>query len=449
MTRSIRNAAFALCAAAAAAAPLSAGPIYLPIAIHEIDGGFVRNTDVWVTNPDSVTQGFVVRYIATLTDGTARIDADETGPYYLAAGESKRFSELVPSGFKGMLELDGAAMLQFNGALTVSGVQGGVVSEAEIPVLTQSDLAAAGATLTLLAWERTESTVTTNLGIVNMGHANVHCTVDVRQKDGLLIVQGVGINLAPLTVVQFDDALAILGLTTVPEGARASVSCNQPFWAFSSVYNHETGAVQFNEPSSSIGSSTLIKPVGSGGGGGIEPDAVVFELPGVFLNCQPCDHHSYHMDTGGREFTRIILDFDVHVGNWDPHRPNGYHNVVWIQNGQSWGNMIGYLNSKGTQGRMTFQVNDGVGQEHPQYPGMNTNTDYHIRYEYDLVHHTVWYEIRQNGELRTRGEYAISHSVHTIRPAGFFAGFGGQSAAGPEAATPNWRFSNLVAQFVP
>lgn len=454
MTRRFHHAAFALCVialSALAAAPLAAGPIYLPIGLHETDGGYVRNTDIWVTNPDTVTQGFVVRYIAQLANGTTRTQGDETGPYYVGAGETKRYSELIPAGFRGLLEIDGAAMLEFNGMLTTRGLQGAIAHESEIPLLTQVDLAPAGGSLWLQAWERSGTTTTTNLGIVNLSQVAAHCTVDVRQKDGLLIVQGVGLDLAPLTVVQFDDALGILGQTTVQAGARARVSCNQTFWAYSSVYDDQSGGVDFIEPSSSIGSSTLVQPAGppGGGGGGTEPDAVVFTLPGEFLNCAPCDHWNYHMNTGGAEFTKIIMDFDVHVGRWDSHRPSGFHNVVWIQNGGSWGNMIAYLNSKGSQGRMTFQVNDGVGQENNQSPGMQTDTDYHIRYEYNLVDHFVRYQIFQNGTQRTRGEYAISHGVHSIRPSGFFAAFGGQSAAGPEAATPGWRFSNLVAQFVP
>src|SRR6187200_2467521 len=70
----------------AAAAPLAAGAIYLPIALHEVDGAYSRTTEVWVTNPDTVIQGFVVRYLTSLTDGTVRAPGDERGPYYLLPG---------------------------------------------------------------------------------------------------------------------------------------------------------------------------------------------------------------------------------------------------------------------------------------------------------------------------------------------------------------------------
>ena len=449
MKRLLRIATLALWSAAAAA-PLAAGPIYVPIVVDEIDGAYQRSTDLWVTNPDAAIQGFVIRRISAAADGTVRATGDELGPYYLAPGESRRYTDLGTSGAKVMLEVDGASMLQFNAVLTTRTLQGIKVAEAEVPVLTQADLSPANGSLTLQGWERIGTTVTTNLGIVNASHSDAQCTIAIRERSGLLVIQNVVINLEPLTVVQFDDALGILGLITVVEGARAEITCNQSFWSFISVYNDQNGAVEFFEPSSSVGKSTLVEPVGSGGGGGgdTDPNAVVFELPGVFLNCTPCDHYRYNMSPPG-EFRKIVLDFDVHVGNWDSHRPNGFHNVLWIQNGQSWGNMIGYINSKGTQGRMTFQVNLGVNREANQNPGLVLGHDYHFRYAYDMIAHRVWYEIYENGSLRTRGEYTISSGIRSINPGGFFAAFGGQSAAGPEAATRNWRFSNLVAQFIP
>src|SRR6188768_267600 len=115
LNKTIRNIALALLVAAA---PLAAGPIYLPVALYEVDGAYVRATEVWVTNPDAMIQGFVVRYLPTHNDGTVRTPGDERGPYYLLPGESRRFTNLVPAAFRGMLEFDGAPMLQFNAALT-------------------------------------------------------------------------------------------------------------------------------------------------------------------------------------------------------------------------------------------------------------------------------------------------------------------------------------------
>jgi hypothetical protein len=209
------------CGLALAAAPLAAGPVYLPVALNEIDGAYQRTTEVWVTNPDGAIQGFVVRRISSGGDGTLRTTGDEIGPYYLAPGESRRFDDLVPGGFRGMLELDGATVLHFSAALTSKTLQGLKVSESEIPVLTQADLSPSNEPVLLQGLERAGTTLTTNFGLVNLSHSPNACTVSLRQKDGLLIIQNVNLNLAPLTQAQFDDTFAILGLSVVPEGARA------------------------------------------------------------------------------------------------------------------------------------------------------------------------------------------------------------------------------------
>ena len=145
----MKRALLALCTLALAAAPAVAGPVYLPAAIHETDGAYSRATELWVTNPDTVIQGFIVRYLAAVSDGTVRTAGDEQGPYYLAPGESKRFTDLVPANWRGMLELDGATVLQFSGALTVRNQNGTKVAEAEVPVLDQTELSAAGAKIYL------------------------------------------------------------------------------------------------------------------------------------------------------------------------------------------------------------------------------------------------------------------------------------------------------------
>ena len=67
----------ALCSLALAAAPVLAGPVYLPGASHVTDGAYVRSTELWVTNPDTAVQGFVVRFLSGNTNGTLRVAGDE------------------------------------------------------------------------------------------------------------------------------------------------------------------------------------------------------------------------------------------------------------------------------------------------------------------------------------------------------------------------------------
>ena len=99
----------ALCTLALAAAPVLAGPVYLPAAIHETDGAYVRS-DRALGDQSGYRRAGIRRALPLRqhANGTLRVAGDETGPYYLAPGESKRFTNLVPAGFRGMLELDGA-----------------------------------------------------------------------------------------------------------------------------------------------------------------------------------------------------------------------------------------------------------------------------------------------------------------------------------------------------
>lgn len=447
----------AVCGLALAAAPLAAGPVYVPVALNETDGAYRRTVDVFVTNPDSSVQGFVVRYLAASTDGTTREDGDEIGPFYLVPGETKRFNDLVPAGFRGMLELDGATMLQLKGALTARTLQGVKVSEAEVPVLTQYELVSPGQVVFLQGLERFATTITSNVGFVNMGHSPATCHVAVRAKDGILIVQNVTIPLAALSQYQFDDTLAILGLSVVAEGARLETTCTQPFFAYYSTYNDQTGAVEFYEPSATIARSTLEEPSEDTPPPPPPPpggDAVVFTRPGLVVRYPSqrwaLNNYRVSMPFGGsRTFRKVTVDFDFHIGNWDNQRPTGFHCIFWLNNGQSWNNMFGYVNTRGTQSRTVFQVNatGGGWQETTQNGSPQPGGDYHMHYEYDLDADVVFYEITRASGGRVVGrEYGIRGT--TFQTNSFFIEFGAQHAdEGPEAYTPNWTFSDFRAVF--
>ncbi|MEO8197099.1 MAG: hypothetical protein ABI689_10280, partial [Thermoanaerobaculia bacterium] len=435
--------------------------VYLPGAINEADGGYVRSTEFWATNPDTAIQGFVVRYIAATANGTVRTAGDETGPYYLAPGESKRFSSLVPSGFRGILELDGAAMLQFSGVLTVRGQSGGMVAEDEIPVLDQTELFPAGSTIALQGMERSGTALTSNLGLVNLSKTSTHCTVTLRQRDGLLVVQNVPVNLAPLTSIQFDDAFALVGQTSVVEGARSEVRCDQTFWAYMSTYNDQTGEVEFVEPSATIGGSTLTKPIVSSPDPDPDPNpppgnATVFTRNGEIVRYPTNNNglHNYRVNMpfgGSRNFRKVVVDFDFHVGGWDRSNGSGFHCVFWLNNGSSWNNMFGYVNLRGSRGLTVFQVNatGGGWQETNQNGSPTPGNDYHMHYEYDLNEHTVFYRITHAGG-GTVSTKSYTLRGNTFSTSSFFIEFGYQHASeGPEAYTPGWTFSDLTAAFIP
>ncbi len=109
--------------------------------------------------------------------------------------------------------------------------------------------------------------------------------------------------------------------------------------------------------------------------------------------------------------------------------------------------MMGYLNSKGTQGKMTFQVNYGVGRETNQTPGMQTGTTYHVHYEYDMVGGEVWYQVKNGSSVRVSGSH--NTSANDVTSSKMFIQFGTQIAEGPESRTPGWKWYDFTAQFIP
>ncbi len=453
MTTRLRIALLALLALGLVG-PASAGVLYVPVAINETVDNVNRNTELWVTNPtDSAVLGFYAYFIPMGTDGTVRDPNVEPPAYFVAPGASVRFNNLVPGG-RGMLEIEGSPELIVTAKLVSRAIGFGVDPEpVDLPVVSQRNLIEAGGSAWLLGFEKQGTYRYSNLGVNNLGQQTTNCTVDVRQADGLLIVQNVSFQVPALTLLQFEDAFSLLGLSNVAWGARVRISCDQPFWTYASVYDTRTGGIQAHAPAITPSQSTLEKPIENGGEEPpppppVDPDATVFSLPGNFLTCNSCGNWQFDMPFGStRRFRKIVIDFDVWAKQWDGNRSNGFHCVFWLNNGQSWSNMMGYLNSKGTQGRMTFQVNYGVGKETNQTPGMQLGTWYHVHYEYDMIEGVVWYELRNGSSVRTSGGYTTS--ANDVNTSKMFIQFGTQIAEGPESRTPGWKWSDFTAQFIP
>lgn len=459
LTLRLRTAILAL-VGIALVAPAFAGVLYVPIAINTTDDDVTRRTELWVTNPsDTDIAGFFATFIPSLADGTVR-DA-EPPVYFVAPGESVRFGDLVPPGGVGMLEIEGSPGLVVSARL-VSDVSGfnEMPEPDELPVLGSSNILPAGGTAWLQGFERADDSRFSNLGLVNLSHTTMNCTLDVRHADGLLIVQNINLPLPPLSQVQFEDAFALLPLSYVPPGARLRVTCDQQFWAYMTIYDNRTGDKQMVEPSLTPEDSALQKPTGDGdgggGGGGGEPppppegNATTFTLPGQFLNCSPNNANwRFNMPfNGSKVFKKVILDFDVRTAGWDSGNSNGFHCVFWLNNGNQWADMMGYLNALGTRNLMRLEVNAGTDIRQNKAPGMQTNTSYHVRYEFDTNSRTVEYKVTQGGSTRVQASY--SNSLNKINTSSMFIEFGTQLAPeGPEAKTYNWKFSNFQAQFIP
>lgn len=181
---------------------------------------------------------------------------------------------------------------------------------------------------------------------------------------------------------------------------------------------------------------------------------VVFELPGTFLDCQGCGNWQYDMPLGEtRLFRRVVLDFDLYVDGWDPNRPSGFHCLFWLNNGTRWQDMMGYLNSRGTQNRTVFQSNgplgNPIGVEKYASPGVQAGGNYSVHYEYDTIEKIVWYRITNpDGSTRVSDVIPLPDSVGPLSTNYTFIQFGSQPNGAVESRTERWRWSNFRIQFI-
>ena len=153
MMRPLRPALLALLGFALVA-PLSAGLVYVPVGLNESADSTIRNTELWVTNPtDASVLGFFARFIPSFADGTA--PAGEAPARFIAPGESLRFTDLIPQGGRGMLEIEGSPELIISARLAPDAV--GFANDpepVEVPVLGSKDLIPPGGSAWLQGFER-------------------------------------------------------------------------------------------------------------------------------------------------------------------------------------------------------------------------------------------------------------------------------------------------------
>ncbi len=182
---------------------------------------------------------------------------------------------------------------------------------------------------------------------------------------------------------------------------------------------------------------------------------VTFELPGTFLTCRRCANWQYDMPFAEyRQFARVVVDFEVSITTWDPDRPNGFHCIFWLNNGQQWQDMMAYMNSRGTQNRVVFQSNgplgNPIGVETYSSPGLAEGQTYRVHYEYDTIAKVVGYEIRTlSGQVHVADFVDLPSDVGLLGTSYTFIQFGSQPGGPVESLTEGWSWSNFRAQFIP
>ncbi len=337
------------------AIPAFAGTVYIPI-INE-DGavtGIDYQTKLWVSNQGSVDRRFTTLNLGLDTDGVQRDIVAQPTTTLVPADSTKVLQVSGAAANSGLLEVVAAPQLAISARL---GAADNGVLGASLPVITSENLTSADGEVFLQPWV-TDATRVTDLYVVNLGHETASCRVDAVRANGTLVFPGAVLSFKPVSMRSFVDVLGILGQEVLGD-VRARVSCDQEFFAFSTIYDLETGEVLVVE-AAGTGASELIVP-------GTEPPppppptcptgATCFEIDGlVFMpvGSEPVRRFTFPVPAG--TYRKLHMTMDVYHGGWRSPT-SGLHNIFWLVRDRNL-DMFGYANLRGP-GKDTFLFRHG------------------------------------------------------------------------------------------
>lgn len=303
-------------AAGAAAVPARAqnGNVYVPLASNIQIGGANYTTKVWVSNPDGATHHITTTFIQAGTDGTTGA-APTSDNQFMAATASLVLSSVAPAGQTGLLSINGPGVLLVGARLEVTNADGTLLGIASVPVITQNDAAAAGSFIEVQGLERGVDNVVSDYALVNLGGDAAQCTVGAIDASGDVLAAPTTLNLPALSRRDFTDVLAILGQSSVSD-VRVAATCNQPFYAFATLYAPGAGPIAFVAPSATL--TGTVGPTLAGTGGGTPPGQVTFSVPGTFLNATSADsEQGYNLPVPvGTAYGKATITWTMHIGTF-------------------------------------------------------------------------------------------------------------------------------------
>ncbi|MEO8276106.1 MAG: hypothetical protein ABI639_07785 [Thermoanaerobaculia bacterium] len=182
------------------------------------------------------------------------------------------------------------------------------------------------------------------------------------------------------------------------------------------------------------------------------PDIVEFGLPGEFL-VSNASNEGFRFDmpfAEEREFQKVEIQFDVFIAGYDASKPNGYHTLLWFQNGPSWNDdMMVYMNIRPQSNTIRIESNVGNDTDFSKSPAPDPGEWYHVLWESNLSGiHQFYYRITRLADGHIVQASLLDNSYrHFIAATDGFLSVGGQPGAGQEADTIGWRFRDLEVKY--
>lgn len=472
---------------AATVEPLAAAKLYVPVATNEPFAGRVYKTRLWVSNPTDATSELRLRFISAGTDGR---QGALGGPIRVAPRSSVLVDGLVPNGQSGAIEIEADAGLFFYSELTpVIGKQRR--SAARVPVVSADNLVPGGELSQLQGLVRDTGVGTvTNVGILSLSDTENDCSAAVFRSNGDPVGGTVGFTLPPLGNLEFDRALALIGLGSV-DGIRVDFTCERDYYPYATIFGGDPEETLFIGPSQSsddgIGSGSTTQPPPpprasgsfcrprSDGGVSCAIDGDIFspnhDHGPIFVVDDPEDLAAGHapsstvvanLEVGSGTFGRFVMEAEVSVGPWS-YEPSKNHSLMEIRRGRccspwpTWGdNVFGFINHFGPgSGRIVRAfTNAGIGGDRQKmdqrYP-MESGETYRLRYTYDRSKRRRTLDVFHAGRLvSSKSDHRAFSSIRS-RDGYFMVAFGhpDEGNSGNARPTRGWVYSDLSVEFIP
>lgn len=442
----------ALAVAAIVPVPLAAAEVYVPALNPVANDGSRSETELWIANPGAAAVNATTYYLTAETDGTQRTGIVGT-VVTVGATRSVKVTGLGQNGKSGLVAVEVGSSLVVEGRMVTTSPSGGIVI-ARVPVVSDATKIAAGSKALLLGLERDpERGRLLHFGIVNAGTAAAQCQLAFFRADGVQLGTNVTLEVKPISLRHFADALGVLGAGRV-EGVRAEVSCNQPFYAYGASFHWPSSHYLFVTPSN-------VAPASGGGPSNPPPtgNSVVFERLGLIHEATVGNPKGTVAVTvpSALSLKRLVLDMEVVPGPWNREKIPGNHGIVWLYRGKFRSNTVTNVNAFGPN-KYTVKANQNVDLS----AGSVTSAEgsltfvegqrYHVHYVYDAENQLVTTTISSGGQvLKTISMAGTASGRHLTVPAtGMTAEFGhyfGQE--GPEVASPRWKYYDLRVEMTP
>ncbi len=228
--------------------------------------------------------------------------------------------------------------------------------QAELPLIASDEMGSPGQTLVLEGLV-SGGTRTAGLALANLGGAAAQCSVSLMDAEGSRLGE-LAVTLAPRSQRHLDDVLTAWAGRKEVAGARAAVSCDQPFYAFAVIPDSATGDVAIVDPT---------PPPAKADGIPCSPGSRVlcFDAEGVVHEPTeevPVQRVAFAVPPG--TYGRIKMSLDVTVGPWYEADPDGKHLIYWFVLNKNL-DMLGMLYFRGPAAH-TALSRYGIGLTHPR-----------------------------------------------------------------------------------